>query len=256
MNKPLAIALLVAAISSPVPALATGIIAGATEFTQIANNIQLALSYVEQAQQTITQFNQYKTMLQNLQQMSPGELTGQVVRQLWADQNMNQAFSDLRKIYINGQQMAYTASTVESQFKRAHPGYGQSNGGITDFFKAYQGWSDNSLYQLKNATKAVTAQLDSFNTEEGMIYELQNASNSADGQLKAVQAGNQIGVAMVGQMQKLRQLQMAQMQAQNAYTAGQQSKSDAEDSALQQFFNRKTKKVRTIDEINAANGTK
>ena len=214
---------------------ATGIIAGATEFTQIANNIQLALSYVEQAQQTITQFNQYKTMLQNLQQLSPGQLTGQVVRDLWADQNMNEAFSNLRKIYINGQQMAYTASSMEGRFKQAHPGYGQSNG-ATDFFKAYQGWSDNSLYQLKNATKAVTAQIDKFDTEAGMMDELQNASNSADGQLKAVQAGNQIGVAMVGQMQKLRQLQMAQMQAQNAYTAGQQSRQDASDAQLQQFL--------------------
>lgn len=205
---------------------ATGIIAGATEFTQIANNIQLALSYVEQAQQTITQFNQYKTMLQNLQQMSPGQLTGQVVRDLWADQNMNEAFTNLRKIYVNGQQMAYTASTMDGRFKQAHPGYGQGNG-ATDFFKAYQGWSDNSLYQLKTATRTVTAQIDKFNTEEGMINELQSSSDSADGQLKAVQAGNQIGVAMVGQLQKLRQLQMAQMQAQNSYLAGQQSAADS-----------------------------
>lgn len=36
---------------------------GATEITQIANNTQLMMSYVEQAQQTITQFNQYQTML-------------------------------------------------------------------------------------------------------------------------------------------------------------------------------------------------
>lgn len=204
---------------------ATGIIAGATEFTQIANNIQLALSYVEQTQQTITQLNQYKTMLQNLQQLSSGQLTGQVVRQLWNDQNMNQAFTNLRKIYIKGQQMAYTASSMESQFRRTYPRYGQSNG-VQDFFQSYQDWSDNSLGQLMNATKTVTAQIDSFNTEEGMINELQSASESADGQLKAVQAGNQIGVAMVGQLQKLRQLQMAQMQAQNSYLAAQQSATD------------------------------
>lgn len=251
MNKPLAIALLVAAISSPVPVLATGAIAGATEPTQIMNNIQLVMSYVEQAQQTVTQLNQYQTMLTNLMRLTPSELLGQASRQLWQDQGMTQAFTNLRNIIVNGQSMAYTMSNMESRFKTMYPGY-TSNGSPMDFFKAYQNWSDNTLGQVKNAVAMVTAHSEAFNSEQGMVQELANASNSAQGQLQAVQAGNQIGVAMVGQMQKLRQLQMAQMQAQNAFIAGQQSRTDSSDDALRKFFTRKTTKVQTIDEINAS----
>lgn len=241
----------IVALSSPVPALAGGAVAGATEPTQILNQIQLVLSYVEQAQQTTTQLQQYQTMLTNLMRLTPSNLLGQASQQLWQDQGMAQAFSNLRKIVVNGQNIAYTMANMDSQFKNMHPGYGNFGSG-TDFFKAYQMWSDNTLGQVKNAVAMVTTHSENFATEEGMVQELANASNSAQGQLQAVQAGNQIGVAMVGQMQKLRQLQMAQMQAQNAYIAGQQSRSDSADDALRKFFTRQTTRVQTIDEINAS----
>lgn len=249
------ISAMIAALAISGEANATGLIAGATEPTQIMNNIELTMSYAEQARQTVTQLNQYQTMLTNLMRLTPSELLGQASRQLWQDQKMAQTFNNLRNIVIDGQSMAYTMSNMNSRFKTLNPGYGNFGSGM-DFFKAYQNWSDNTLGQVKNAVAMVTAHSENFASEEGMVQELSNASNSAQGQLQAVQAGNQIGVAMVGQIQKLRQLQMAQMQAQNAYIAGQQNKADAEDYGLQQFFTRKTKHVRTIEEINAASGTK
>ena len=216
-------------------AFAGGAVAGATEPTQIMNNIQLVLSYVEQAQQTTTQLQQYQTMLTNLMRLTPSELLGQASRQLWQDQGMAQAFTNLRKIVVNGQNIAYTMANMDSQFKNMHPGYGGFGSG-TDFFESYQMWSDNTLGQVKNAVAMVTAHSENFATEEGMVQELSSASNSAQGQLQAVQAGNQIGVAMVGQMQKLRQLQMAQMQAQNAYLAGQQSAADTKTQGTEKVY--------------------
>lgn len=216
-------------------AFAGGAVAGATEPTQIMNNIQLVLSYVEQAQQTTTQLQQYQTMLTNLMRLTPSNMLGQASQQLWQDQGMAQAFSNLRKIVVNGQNIAYTMANMDSQFKNMHPGYGNFGNG-TDFFRSYQGWSDNTLGQVKNAVAMVTTHSENFATEEGMVQELANASNSAQGQLQAVQAGNQIGVAMVGQMQKLRQLQMAQMQAQNAYLAGQQSAADTKTQGTEKVY--------------------
>ncbi len=228
MNKDRIAVLIALLLSTAIPTAvnAGGAVAGATEPTQILNQIQLVMSYVEQAQQTVTQLNQYQTMLTNLMRLTPSNLLGQASQQLWQDQGMAQAFSNLRKIVVNGQNIAYTMANMDSQFKNMHPGYGNFGNG-TDFFRSYQGWSDNTLGQVKNAVAMVTTHSENFATEEGMVNELANASSSAQGQLQAVQAGNQIGVAMVGQMQKLRQLQMAQMQAQNAYIAGQQSRQDA-----------------------------
>lgn len=227
--------IMIAVMAAGGKANASGAIAGATEPTQIMNNIQLVMSYVEQAQQTVTQMNQYQTMLTNLMRLTPSELLGQASRQLWQDQNMAQTFANLRNIVIDGQSMAYTMSNMNSRFKSLNPGYGNFGNG-TDFFRAYQNWSDNTLGQVRNSIGMVTAHSENFASEEGMVQELANASNSAQGQLQAVQAGNAVGVQMIGQMQKLRQLQMAQMQAQNAYIAGQQSAADVETQGTERVY--------------------
>lgn len=228
---------------------ATGMIAGATEFTQIANNVELGLQYVEQVQQTLTQINQYKTMLQNLQKMAPSGMLDSSAQQLWQDQGMSQAFMNLRTMYVNGQRLAYSSSNIDTQFRTAHPGFGNYAG--MDYNATYRNWSQGSLDAIKNAMQVLGVQSDKFNTEQGMIQELQARSSSASGQMEALKVGHDVGVQQVSQLQQLRQLQMAQMQAQNAYMAGQQSKQDAGREALQDSLTTGVKKVRTLKEIQA-----
>jgi type IV secretion system protein TrbJ len=223
-----------------------GSVVGATEYTQILNNLQLAKAYVEQAQQTVHQFNQYQAMLQNLKQMTPSSLLDQSAQKLWMDQNMTQAFRNLQTLVVGGQQLAYGLSTVDSKFKQAYPGYGASS---ADYSRAYRDWSGNTLNSVKNALALVSAHADNFNSEQGMMSELAYKSQTAEGQLQATQAGNQIGVAMVGQMQQLRQLQMAQANAQMAYISGEQVKQDRSDESLRGYFNRGTTRVRSLEEI-------
>lgn len=67
------------------------------------------------------------------------------------------------------------------------------------------------------------------------MRELAEASSSADGQLKAIQAGNQVGIVMVSQMQKLRQLQMAQIQAQETAKLAAQGRQEATDAQLSRW---------------------
>nr|WP_013207355.1 P-type conjugative transfer protein TrbJ [Ralstonia solanacearum]CBJ34342.1 Putative conjugative transfer protein TrbJ [Ralstonia solanacearum PSI07] len=215
------------------PAHAGGVIAGATEPTQILNMVQLIAAYSEQARQTVTQLNQYAAMLQNLRQMTPSNLLDTAAQQLFQDQNMAQVFRDLRTVYNNGQQAAYSLGQVNQQFANNHPGYGAA----VNFGTAYRNWSDTTLGAAKNAIKLVTAHGEAFATEEGMMSELAMKSQTAQGQLEATQAGSAIGLQMVGQMQKLRQLQMAQIQSQNEFAAADQSRRDASDAKLQEFLN-------------------
>lgn len=210
-----AVALLLSLLFYAGSSRATGIIAGATEFTQIANNVELGLQYGEQVQQTMTQMNQYKTMLQNLQKMSSSGMLDSAAQQLWQDQNMNQAFMNLRSMYVNGQRLSYSSSNLDTQFRTAHPGFGSYAG--MDYNAAYRNWSQGSLDAIKNAMQMLGVQSDKFNTEQGMIQELQARSSSASGQMEALKVGHDVGVQQVSQLQQLRQLQMAQMQAQNAY---------------------------------------
>lgn len=211
-----------------------GAVIGATEVTQILNNLQLAQAYVEQAQQTVTQIRQYEAMLQNLKQLTPSAQLDQAAQRLWSDQNMLQTFRNLQQVVSGGQQMAYSLATVDTRFKQTYPGYGATS---TNFSQSYRDWSGNTLNSVKNALSLVTAHAQNFDSEQGMMSELAVKSQTAAGQLQATQAGNQISVAMIGQMQQLRQLQMAQARVQGDYIAGQQSRQDGSDAKMQEYIN-------------------
>lgn len=215
-----------------------GAVIGATEPTQILNNIQLLMTYSENAQQTVTAMNQYQTMLTNLKQMTPSSLLDQAAQQLFQDQDMQKAFRDLRQVYVNGQQAAYSLAQMNQQFKGNHPGYGAS----VNFASAYRNWSDTNLSAAKNAIKLVTTHQEAFGSEESMINELAYKSRTAEGQMQAVQAGSAISLQLVGQLQKLRQLQMAQVQSQNEFAAAQQSEKDVQQYGLEQAFGGVTSK--------------
>ena len=77
--------ILALALALPRGPLHAGAVVGATEPTQILNNLQLGAQYVEQVQQTLTQINQYKAMLENLKQLTPSSLLDQAARKLWCD---------------------------------------------------------------------------------------------------------------------------------------------------------------------------
>jgi P-type conjugative transfer protein TrbJ len=228
--------------------LATGAIAGATEMTQILNHAELAASYVELAQQTVDQANHYKNMLKHLTQMTPSHVLNQAAQKLWIDQDMRKVFSDLNRIVVAGQTTSYSLASIDSQFKQLHPGYKQFNKQF-DFGTAYRNWSENSLNTIKNAMALVGVHSNALDSEAAMMKELDSKSQTAEGQLQALQAGNQVGIATISQLQQLRQLQMAQMQAQNAFFAAQQSREDASDETLRRLMGNRTK-VRSISEIN------
>lgn len=230
-------------------AVSAGSVSGATEPTQILNQIQLVMSYAEQAQQTVTQMQQYQTMLRNLMAITPSSVVDQSAQRLWTNQKMNDTFRNLQRVVVNGQSMSYTLANVDANFKQLHPGYGNFNNSF-DYQRAYRSLSDNTLDNVKNSMALVSAHAEDFDTEQELVGQLQTRSATAQGQMQALQAGNEIGMTMVGQMQKMRQLQMAQMNAQNAFLSGQQTRTDVNDDALRKFYSRSTTRVRTMDELN------
>ncbi|MGY8527611.1 P-type conjugative transfer protein TrbJ [Paracidovorax citrulli] len=209
-----------------------GAVAGATEPTQILNNVQLVASYAELAQQTVTEINQYQTMLRNLINSTPSELLAKAAGSLWADSNMTQTFKNLQTIVVAGQKVTYTLQNADQMFRNLHPGYGSA----FDFRNTYKNLSANAMNTVQSALALMGAQSQNFSTEAEVVSELSRRSQSAVGQLQALQAGNDIGVAMVNQMQSLRQLQMAQIRQQSDYLAAQQTRADIGDSAVQNEF--------------------
>lgn len=62
-------------VSSPRPVHSSAVW-GATEWTQIANNLELVFQYKEMVEQTITQVRQYEAQLKSLRQLDSGRLDG------------------------------------------------------------------------------------------------------------------------------------------------------------------------------------
>jgi len=222
---------------------------GATEYTQLANNTELIRSYAELARQTVTQLNQYQAMLRNLKTLSPSGIANSEAQKLWLDQNMNGTFKNLYHVVVGGQQMSYSLSNMDQQFKLINPGAGNYSNGF-DYQNAYKNWSDTTRSAVMGSLRMAAVQGDDLQSEGDVISALSDASSTADGQMQALQAGNQIGVAMVSQIQKLRQLQISQMQAQNTLAMADQGHREANAALVNRALSANTRDhVRSYAEI-------
>ncbi|MFQ3665157.1 MAG: P-type conjugative transfer protein TrbJ [Sphingomonadaceae bacterium] len=227
MNRKHFIALAVAASFTAVaPSTQAGSVAGfggATEITQLANNVELVNLYLQQVQSYATQLQQYQNMLQNTLNI-PAQVWGAIQADLMGVAN----------VVRQGQALAYSAQNIGTQFQNTFKGFSYPQG--FNFKTEYRNWSRATLDGIKGAFEAAKMQADQFATEEGVLIGLRSQSQSAQGQMQALQVGAQIAEQQVQQLQKLRQLMMVQMQAQNSYLAAQEQKDAASRLALDDFF--------------------
>lgn len=226
MLKRTFIASLVSSLIFSAPPAWAGSVAGfggATEITQLANNIELVNSYLQQVQAYATQLQQYQNMITNTLNI-PNQIWGQITNDLMGVAN----------VVKQGQALAYSATNIGSQFEATFKGY-QFPAGF-NYKTEYKKWSNATLDSLKGALEAAGLQAQQFATEEGVLQQLRRMSSSALGQMQAIQVGAQIAEQQVQQLQKLRQLMMLQIQSQNTYLAAQQNKEDTITAAKEDAF--------------------
>ena len=229
---------------------------GATEWTQIANNIQLLLGYIEQVQQTIQQVKMYEAMLKNLETIQPNTLLQQTARDLWRTKNMSQTLSDLEFMVMGGQRIAFAQSSFESQFKKLHPDYANAtkttdgkDKKAADYQQQYADWSDNTNRVVKESLQSSGFQAENLRNEKDLADQLQRASDSAQGQLQAIQAGNQIATAMLSQLQQLRAIEAKQLEAQAVYLGQKNSKEATSDQNMRNYYAGQNARVQSASEI-------
>jgi len=213
MKKTLIAALVSASLVAAAQPSFAGSVAGfggATEITQLANNVELVNSYLQQVQAYATQLQQYQNMLTN---------TLNIPNQVWG--NIQNDLMGVANIVRQGQALAFSASNIASQFEATFKGFSYSG---VDFKREYRDLSRKTLDTLKGTLSAANLQSQQFATEEGVLIALRAMSQSAQGQMQALQVGAQIAEQQVQQLQKLRQLMMAQLSQQNTYLAAQEQK--------------------------------
>ena len=218
---------------------ATGV---ATEWTQVLNNgelvalvgksgeqIQNQLTLISQlAQQIETQLNIYQNLLQNTATL-PGHMWGQVQSDL--DQR--------RSIVDQGQGIAFSMGNADDVLKARFKSYADLKTNLPSsesFSTTYQSWSDTNRDTIAGALNAASLTAEQFDSEEDTMESLRSMSQTADGQMKALQVGHQIAAQQVAQMQKLRGLVSQQMTMMGTWLQAEQTDKDLAQARREKFF--------------------
>jgi P-type conjugative transfer protein TrbJ len=243
----LAAAALTIGAAGPVQAgTATG---AATEWTQLANNAQLVdlmkssgiqvdnqLTQISQlAEQIQNQLKIYENMVQNTAQL-PDHVWGQV------ESDLNQ----LRSIVDQGQGIAFSMGNADDVLQQRFQSYADLKTNLPDnatFSSTYQSWSNTNRDTIASSLKAASLTADQFDSEEDTMSSLRSMSETADGQMKALQVGHEIAAQQVAQMQKLRGLVSQQMTMMGTWLQTEQTDKDLAQARREKFFNAEVKSV-------------
>lgn len=229
--------------SSPIVSAYAGAATGqATEWTQVLNNgelVNLVGQSTEQINNQVTQISQlaeqiqnqlniYANMLQNTAQL-PSHVWGQV------ESDLNQ----LQNVVSQGQGIAFSMGNVDDVLKQRFQSYGDFKTNLPngqDFSSTYQNWSTTNHDTIAGTLKAAGLTSEQFSSEESTMGQLRSMSESADGQMKALQVGHEIAAQQVAQMQKLRGLVSQQMTMMGTWLESEQTDKDLSQARREQFF--------------------
>jgi len=221
----------------------------ATEWTQLANNAQLVdlmkssgiqvdnqLTQISQlAEQIQNQLKIYENMLQNTAQL-PDHVWGQV------ESDLNQ----LRSIVDQGQGIAFSMGNADDVLQQRFQSYADLKTNLPDnatFSSTYQSWSDTNRDTIASSLKAASLTADQFDSEEDTMSSLRSMSETADGQMKALQVGHEIAAQQVAQTQKLRGLVSQQMTMMGTWLQTEQTDKDLAQARREKFFNAEVRSV-------------
>jgi P-type conjugative transfer protein TrbJ len=190
--------------------------------TNLIQNTISALKAIESVINEVEMIANQVKQIENLVQNTVGYAG------VW-DQEALPRLLRLGQIIEQEQAIAYAMAGMDRVFKERYPGYKP----VTDWSAAYDQWTRTTLDTLRGSLAAARLHADDFANEQRRIQTLTALSDSAEGRMQAIQAGNMLAAEQVQQLAKLRQLMMAQINAQNVYMANQTNR-DAQRAATQQ----------------------
>ena len=239
------IAVAVVIITSTIPsapAHAGAVTGQATEWTQLLNNselVGLVGQSAEQIQNQVQQITQlaeqiqnqiriYENMLQNTLQL-PNHIWGQVESDL----------TRLQGLVNQGQGIAFSMGNIDDMLKQRFQSFAEFKTGLANgesFSSSYQDWSDTNRDTIASTLRAAGFTAEQFGSEEATMSQLRSMSQSAVGQMQALQVGHQIAAQQVAQSQKLRGLVSQQMTMMATWYQSEQAAKDLAQTRREEFF--------------------
>ncbi|GAA2830617.1 P-type conjugative transfer protein TrbJ [Aminobacter aminovorans] len=240
----------VVSATAPGTGHAGGVTGQATEWTQLLNNAELIAlvgksaeqvnnqikQITQLAEQIQNQLNIYNNMLQNTARL-PKHIWGQVEGDL----------KRLQAVVGQGQGIAFSMGNADDVLRQRFQSFAEFKTGLADgetFSGSYQTWSTTNRDTIAGTLKAAGLTADQFTSEETTMSSLRSMSESADGQMKALQVGHQIAAQQVAQFQKLRGLVSQQTMMMGTWFQSRQADKDLAQARRENFFNSTLPNVR------------
>jgi type IV secretion system protein TrbJ len=200
-----------------------GVLGGfATEWTQLANNLQLVNSYIRLGDQLQQEIRMVLDMTKN-SQILPSQIFGPISTDI----------ARLASIVQGGRALAYSMANLDAEFRTRFRGWGYSS---RTWYSDYRNWSQTSLDTTLGTLRAAGLQGQQLQSEQAVLDRLRVMAQSSDGRMQALQVANQIAEQQVQQIMKLRQLMLADLQSKQAFQAAQMQRQAASEAASEQFF--------------------
>jgi len=204
----------------------------ATEGTQIMNNIQLFQQTLQKVKSLQHQAMMIQNQLKNLASYRDGNWTDSYLLIYRVDQILKQAKG-----------LVYQMSRLGEDFTTRYKGYSAPE----DFMKDYKSASDSIWEALDYAKKMANLQENLIQDEGVRLDLIQQRSDSALGQLQAIQANSMFAKEMIVQIQQLRILLAAQMNAQTEVTGGERFLEESSRAAGEESLRVEDENVEFID---------
>lgn len=183
---------------------------------EVTEMMRQAQNFAEYTAQTSNMIKQLEVMKQQAARLSSGTTPSQTSAFL----------KNLMGIVNQGQALGYNIGNITKTFESQYPGFKVKG----SYYDSYSKWSQTTADSIKSALMAAGLQMENFETESATADTLRTMNQSATGQMQAIQIGNLVSSEMLDEMRKLRQLNTAQMQAQNAYLLGDKQKVDTKEA--------------------------
>ena len=168
---------------------------------------------IETAARALQQVNNQIHQLQNEAQMLMNEAKNLAGLNF---SDLNQLLSSLSRtsqLIQQAQGLSFNLTQMEAQFVRLYPtAYTASTLGSQMSVDAHARWQ-NSLEALRTATELQSQAVQNFSSDQQVLTDLVNGSQSAAGALQAAQATNQLLALQSRQAMQAQQLQITQERA-------------------------------------------
>lgn len=203
------------------PATAGGAVAGATEITQIMNNLQLIMQYEQQVQSYVRQGLQLQNELTNLMK-NPTSVLGPEVGQM---------INTIGKIWTGANTIGYNLAQIDSNFDKMFKSPQAGN-----YARMFTSWHETNTNTLQSALKAIGTQRENYASSQAALADLYNRSQATNGNLDALQTLSQINIRQIQELQSLQELMSSQAQAATTYMAAQNAKDQKQVEVMNQKY--------------------